>query len=227
VGGEVVKERVERLVFEGIVRGQGIKRDGIKVRVEEVQEHELAEKIKVAVLTEKVVVKKAGFKGFVEEVRVGQVSAESSSSLRWCVVSGFCEEIVAEAVVNWGGFETIEEVIGGIEVGEVVAFEVFGAEEAGVKKGASQKEEDEGCSCRGCHRGCHRGQTGSEEVSIGVGEAGVKSEASQEEEQEGCYVGGTFYKSVFMEVGVVIGTGQQGGGGRHRGEVSEGRESQC
>ena len=186
MGGEDVKEGVEGLVFEGIARGQGIKRDGIKVRVEEVQGQELAEKIKVAGLTEKVVVKKAGFKGFVEEVSVGQVSAESSSSLRWCVVSGFCEEIVAEAVVNWGGFETIKEVIRGIEVGEAVAFEVFGAEEAGVKK----------------------------KISGG-------------EEQGGCYVGGTFCQAVFVEVGVVIGTGQQGGGGRHRGEVSEGRESQC
>ena len=79
---EVVKEGVKGLVFEGIVRGQVIKRDGIKVRVEEAQGRELAGKIKVAGLAEKVSVKKAGFKGFVEEVSVGQVSAESSSSLR-------------------------------------------------------------------------------------------------------------------------------------------------
>jgi hypothetical protein len=110
------------------------------------------------------------------------------------VVSGFCEEIVAEAVVNWGGFETIKEVIRGIKVeeaavkgvGESVAFEVIGAEEAGVKK-----------------------------------------KISGEEEQEGCYAGGTLCQAVFMEVGVVIGAGQQGGGGRHCGEVSDGGESQC
>jgi hypothetical protein len=90
MGGEVVKEGVEGLVFEGIIKRQGIKRDGVRVRVEEVQEQELAEEVEVeevaegveveevAVLIEKVVVKEAGFKGFVEEVSVRQVFAESS-----------------------------------------------------------------------------------------------------------------------------------------------------
>jgi hypothetical protein len=41
-------------------------------------------------------------------------------------------------------------------------------------------------------------------------EAGVKGEASQEEEEEGCYGGGVLCQAVLEEVGVVIGSGQQG-----------------
>ena len=120
--------------------------------------------------------------GFVEEVSVGQVSAKSSSSLRWFVVSGFCEEIVIEAVVNRRCFEgvweeiIVKEVIREVEVeeaavkgfGEPVAFKVIGAEEAGVKK-----------------------------------------KTSEEEEQEGCYAGGTLCQVVFEEVGVVVGSGRR------------------
>ena len=47
MGGEDVKEGVEGLVFEGIARGQDIKRDGVEVRVEEVQEKELIEEVEV------------------------------------------------------------------------------------------------------------------------------------------------------------------------------------
>lgn len=45
---------------------------------------------------------------------------------------------------------------------------------------------------------------------IGAEEAGVKKGTSEEEEQEGCYGGGTLCQAVFEEVGVVVGSVQQG-----------------
>ena len=118
---------------------------------------------------------------FVKEVIAGQVSAESSSSLCWFFVSGFREEVIVKTVVNWRCFKGFWE--------EIVVKEVI--REVEVEKAAVKKF----------------GEPVAFKV-IGAGEAGVKKEASQEEEQEGRYGGGALCQSVFVEVGVVVGSGQ-------------------